>query len=182
MKKNLLKILFLALFGTMICAGSWVQPTENKQAISKEWRFPTENELTKNWKWTKKEIEENLKVIGDFDGDRINDEAQLMVKKDHSAMGLLVVFSPKTDMEYWMLLDFGKPNTLKTYRISLKKPSVYQVSCQIKEPCLFCENKEPCKNGERSISIKTSTIVVNDKDAFIWNKKRSGFMELLNFS
>jgi len=182
MKKNLLKALVLAVTWTMLCAGSWVQPTENKQAVPKEWRFPTENELAKNWKWTPKEIHENLKVIADFDGDRINDVAKLMVKKDHSAMGLLVVFSPNTNMEYWMLLDFGKPKALKKYRISLKKPSVYQVSCQIKEPCLFCENKEPCKNGERSISIKTSTIVVNNKDAFIWNKKRSGFMELLNVS
>ena len=182
MKKNLLKTLILAVTWTMFCAGSWVQPTENKHAVPKDWRFPTENELSLNWKWTTKEIQENLIVIGDFDGDRIKDEAKLMVKKDHSAMGLLVVFSPKTSMEYWMLLDFGVPKTLKKYRISLKKPSVYQVSCQIKEPCLFCENKEPCKNGERSISIKTSTIVVNKKDVFIWNKKRSRFMELLNFS
>jgi hypothetical protein len=182
MRRNLLSILVLALFWTMLCSGSWVQPTENKQAIPKEWRLPTEDELVKNWKWTQKEIIENLKIVGDFDGDRVNDEAQLMVKKDHSAMGLLVVFSPNSPMEYWMLLNIGKPKTLKTYRISLNKPSVYQVSCQIKEPCLFCENKEPCKEGERSISIKTSTIIVNDKDAFIWNKNQSGFMELLNFS
>jgi hypothetical protein len=177
MKKNIFKILVLALIWTLLFAGSYIQPLSNQSAIPKEWRLPTEDELIKNWKWTKKEITENLKITGDFDGDRVKDEAKLMVKKDHSAMGLLVVFSPNSTMEYWMLLNIGKPKTLKTYRISLKKPSVYQVSCQKKKPCLFCENKEPCNNGERSISIKTSTIVVNQKDVFIWNKKQSGFLE-----
>lgn len=121
-------------------------------------------------------------MVGDFDGDRRNDEARLMVKKDHSAMGLLVVFSPKSDMEYWMLLDMGMPKTLKTYRISLNKPNVYNVTCQLKAPCQFCENSEPCKHGNRSISVNTYAIIVNHKDAFIWDKKRSRFIELLDFS
>jgi hypothetical protein len=112
MKRNLLPILFLILFGTMLCAGSWVQPTENKQAISKEWRLPTEDELIKNWKWTKKEIEENLKIIGDFDEDRVNDEAQLMVKKDHSAMGFLVVFSPIFTIVFYSFVSFPIFNKL----------------------------------------------------------------------
>ncbi len=154
-------------------AGSWITQTESHQVVPREWRFPTENELIKNWKWTKQETQKNLKVIGDFDGDRVVDEARLMIKKDFSAMGLLVVFSPNSDMEYWMLLAIEKPKFLKEYRISSKKPGTYQVSCG--------DTKQPCKNDDQFISIRTKAIVINE-NVFLWNKGQSKFIKLPSVS
>ncbi len=174
MKKNLFSVLVLVLIWIALFAGNWIKPTLNKFATPNEWRFPTENELIKNWKWTKQEINENLRVVGDFDGDRVNDEARLMIKKDHSSMGLLVVFSPNSPMEYWMLLAIEQPKSLKNYKISSKKSRVYQVTCkQIKKTC----------GGENQLfPIRALAIVVNDSDIFIWNRGQSEFIELLNFS
>ncbi len=180
MQRKLFSILILAGVWAILFAGSWVRPTLNQQAVPKEWRLPTENELKKNWQWTDQEIKNNLQVTGDFDGDGFIDQAKLMIKNNFSAMGLLVIFSPKKVGEYWMLLEIGKLNTFKNYRIASKKPSVYEVSCKIKKPCLLCQKKEPCKKGKRKISIKTPTIVVNNENVFIWNKKGGSFLELLN--
>lgn len=182
MKKNLVSVLALLGLWTILFAGSWVRPTLSEPAIPKEWRLPTVEELKSNWKWTEQEIRKNLRVRADFNGDGLKDEAKLMVKNNGSAIGLLVVFSSKNQEKDWILLDSGYPTAMKKYRISYKKPSVYQVSCRIRRPCLLCEKKEPCENGVRRISIKTPTIVVNDRDIFIWNKRRSVFVELLNYS
>ncbi len=182
MKRNVISALALLGLWTTLVAGSWVRPTLNEPAMPKDWRLPTVEELKYNWKWTDQEIRKNLRVSADFNGDGLKDEAKLMVRNNGSAIGLLVVFSSKSEEKDWILLDSGYPAAMKKYRISYKKPSVYQVSCRVRRPCLLCEKKEPCEKGVRRISIKTPTIVVNDRDIFIWNKKRSAFVELLNYS
>jgi hypothetical protein len=182
MKRNLISVLALLGLWTILVAGSWVRPTFTEPAMPNDWRLPTVEELKNHWKWTDAEIKENLRVFADFNGDGIKDEAKLMVKNNGSAIGLLVALSSKNKENEWVLLDSGFPKAMQKYRISSKKPSVYQVSCRIRRPCLLCEKKEPCNKGVRRISIKTPTIVVNDRDIFIWNKKRSTFVELLNYS
>ncbi len=182
MTKKILYVLVLLGVWAALVAASWVRPTLSEPAAANEWRLPTVEELKKNWHWTQKEIKKNLRVVADFNGDGIKDEAKLMVKNNGSAIGLLAVISSNKAEKDWILLDTGYPNAMKQYRISSKKPSVYQVSCRIRRPCWLCEKKEPCKKGIRSISIKTPTIVVNDRDIFIWNKRRSTFVELLNYS
>jgi hypothetical protein len=182
MKRNMISVLMLLGLWTILVAGSWVRPTFTEPAMPNDWRLPTVEELKNNWKWTETEIKKNLQVSADFNGDGLKDEAKLMIKNNGSAIGLLVVFSSRGEEKDWVLLDSGFPTAMQKYRISYKKPSVYQVSCRIRRPCLLCEKKEPCNKGIRHISIKTPTIVINDRDIFIWNKKRSSFVEILNYS
>jgi hypothetical protein len=120
-------VLILLRLWTILVAGSWVKPTFTETAMPTDWRLLTVEELKNNWKWTETEIKKNLQVSADFNGDGLKDEAKLMIKNKGAAIGLFVVFSSRGEEKDWILLDSGYPTALQKYRISSKKPSVYQV-------------------------------------------------------
>lgn len=97
-------------------------------SIPQGWRAPISSELGDDWR--KKEAERYLVVKGDFNGDRVIDEARLFVREDGSGLGLFGFVSEKNRTIKTYLLDEMKGSgSIHAMGIKKVSPGSYKTAC-----------------------------------------------------
>ena len=151
---------------------------EIKITLPEGWRFPTEKELS--YASRKDSSTKYAKVIADFNGDGINDEAFLLKSTKFSGEGLFVRLSKKQGGFRWVeldVIDWGKqyPNVDLTMGVDIAKPGEYKTACG--------KGYFECKEGEPEVlKLRRAAIdyfrFESANSFFVWDDKTAKFKRI----
>ena len=153
------RLILLLLITTAIYADSPTMPSE--------WRIPSESELGDNWR---EGIHKNAAVVGDFNGDGLNDGAYLVVSSDGQWEGLLAFISLE-DKVRWYELSKSKFDVKVFMGLDWYSPGRYKVLCETDAECEESLKKE--------IAIETDAFAFyrpgSASSIFVWNMEDAEF-------
>lgn len=137
------------------------------------WRAPKPQELVTDIDWRKDERNRYLIVSGDFDGDKKQDFARLLVSDSHNAMGLFVILS-SSDNNPFLLNQIPDKRMIQVIGIALAKPGKYKTACG--------KGYFPCAKGEPAeIYLRTAGINYFKEGSansfFVWDRKVRKFRQ-----
>jgi len=135
--------------------------------IPGEWRMPSENELSDEWRNGKYK---NAQVIGDFNGDKLIEGAFLAVSKDGKLEGL-IAFIYLNNKENWFVLDKHEFHKTVSMGLDICKPGKYKTLCAADEECK--------KGSKKEITIKHDAFTYYNPEGarsiFMWDSKNNLF-------
>ena len=153
------RIILFLLISTTILADS---PT-----IPSEWRMPNEIELGDDWR---EGIYKNAVVVGDFNGDGLNDGAYLVVSSDGLLEGLLAFIKLESEVR-WFELSKSKFSGKVFMGLDKYLPGKYKVICETHTECEENLKKEiPIKSDSFSFYRPGSASSI-----FVWNEESAAF-------
>lgn len=91
------------------------------------WRLPTKLELSDDWR--KKDQNKFASIIGDFDGDKILDEAKILVTNDSKKMGVFIWWGKDKSGKPTALFDESEISQIHGMGIEIFSPGNYQTAC-----------------------------------------------------
>ena len=159
----------------------FVTPSFAKENIilPEGWRYPTTEELSDE-PLRKDSPTKYIKVVADFNGDGINDEAYLVKSTKFSGEGLLVRLSDKQKGFRWLVLattDWGKeyPKVNLSMGINIVEPGQYKTACG--------KGYYECKKGEPEVlKLKLPAIdyfkFESANSFFFWDDKTNSFKRI----
>ena len=165
-------ILFLILLVTPSFA-------KDNIVLPEGWRYPTTAELSDE-PGRKDTPTKYIKVVADFNGDGIDDEAYLVKSTKFSGEGLLVRVSDKQKGYMWLTLatiDWGKkyPNVNLSMGIDIVKSGEYNTACG--KGYYECEKGEP-----KVLKLKRPAInyfkFESANSFFFWDDKTAKFKSI----
>ena len=107
------------------------------------WRHPAPNEGTQGWRG--ESSHRYLVVTGDFDGDRLADEARLLVREEKLGIGLLAKVSSAAVKDPMILDEMEDISALRYMGIELAPPGEYKTAC--------AKGRRDCGPGEPALLI-----------------------------
>lgn len=139
------------------------------------WRFPIEKELS--YESRKDSPTKYTRVIADFNGDGINDEAFLLKSTKFSGEGLFVRLSNKENVFRWIeldVIDWGKKysNVDLSMGVDIAKPGEYKTACG--KGYFECNEDEPKVLKVRRPAIDYFRFE-SANSFFLWNEKTAIF-------
>lgn len=148
-------------------------------ALPEGWRLPTAEELSSEAN-RKDSPTKYAKVIADFNGDGINDEAFLLKSTKFSGEGLFVRLSDGQKGFKWMkldVIDWGEeyPKVNLSMGISVAKPGAYKTACG--------KGYFECKEGEPEVlKLRQPAIdyfrFESANSFFVWDEKTKSFKRI----
>ncbi|SHN57494.1 hypothetical protein [Desulfovibrio litoralis] len=142
--------------------------------LPQNWRLPTDKELKATWRDENKG--KYAIVKGDFNSDKIVDEAKLLVRKDGMGFGLFAFVSQKDNYFKTYLLDEMQDHTLiQVFGIKDVASGVYKTACG--------KGYWDCQQGETpEIVIKNTAIdyfkTEGANSFFYWDNKENTFKRI----
>ena len=130
MEKIVILLLILCI-SVPVFAGGPVLPDE--------WRMPTDQELSDNWRTGKYK---NAMAVGDFNGDGLIEGAFIVVSKDGKWEGLIAFVYLPNKKEQWFVLDKNELYNTVFMGLDLYKPGKYKVLCETESECKQGYKKE----------------------------------------
>lgn len=144
-------------------------------ALPEGWRYLTTEELS-NQSWRQNSPTKYAKLVADFNGDGIDDNAYILKNTNFSREGLFVHLSDKQAGFKWLLLDTTDLARTNLYMgIDAVKPGEYITACG--------KGYFKCKKGEPAI-LKIERPAINYfqfesvNSFFVWNDKTRLFKQI----
>ena len=111
---------------------------ESPTAPPKGWRYPTMAEISQDWRAVSPH--KHALISADFDGDRMQDRAMLLVKANNMGAALVVILGrmPNKALVLEPLEDIGR---LDVMGIEVVEPGQYETACG--KGYFECEKGEP---------------------------------------
>ena len=97
--------------------------------LPKGWRVPTKDETKYDIPIREKDPYRYLRVIGDFDGDKITDEARILVNDSKNKMGVFVFLARNGSYKTIQLVEYDNKDWVKAIGISIVEPGEYKTAC-----------------------------------------------------
>jgi hypothetical protein len=136
------------------------------------WRVPTAEELANDIDWRKEDPNRYLSVSGDFDGDKKQDSAQLLVNDARNSMALFVMLS-SNNYKPTLLDEMTDKRMITVMGVALAKPADYKTACG--KGYFKCEKNEP-----ESIRLKNPAIDYFKEGSansfFVWEPRTRRFV------
>jgi hypothetical protein len=137
--------------------------------LPKQYRFPTEEELSAEWR--KGDADKYATIAADFNGDGLVDGAFLVVDEKHKKLVLMIVLINKDFSETWLKLQSMDLAALKYQGIALIRPSTVTVY-----------KGEAVENNKQAKTLKFNSIKSFSSEGpssvFFWNPSKQRFHQL----
>lgn len=91
------------------------------------WRLPTKLELSDEWR--KKDKDKFASIIGDFDGDKIPDEAKILISNDNKKMGIFIWWGKDKSGKATEVFSASDMSQIHSMGIEKFTPGSYQTAC-----------------------------------------------------
>jgi hypothetical protein len=138
------------------------------------WRMPTAKELGDDIDWRKEDPNRYLSVSGDFDGDKKQDSAQLLVNDARNSMALFVMLSSNS-YKPSLLDEIADKRMITVMGVALAKPAYYKTACG--KGYYKCGKNEP-----ENIRLKNPAIDYFKESSansfFVWQPRTRRFVRL----
>jgi hypothetical protein len=97
--------------------------------LPKGWRVPTKEETKYDLPIREEDPYRYLRVIADFDGDKITDEARILVNDSKNKMGIFVFLRRNNNYKTIRLVEYDNKTWAEVIGISIVKPGKYKTAC-----------------------------------------------------
>jgi hypothetical protein len=137
------------------------------------WRLPTVQEADN---WYRKGTDKFLSAVSDFNGDNRQDIARLLIRKDDSIVGLLVLVSDKSDdSKLFSLVTTDIQSGIKGVGVETVKPGSYTIACG--------KGHWNCREDEfpiLEIPLEGINLFIFESAAsyYYWDQEKKGFVEI----
>ena len=118
--------------------------TLSMSASAESWRFPSEQDITGDWKIFQNQIPRPYFVEGDFDGNGVDDEIWLVINTSSSGWQLIAILNGNESPK---ILVTAAEGTAQTFGIEKVQPGDYKTACG--KGYWECSSNEP-----ESLSLK----------------------------
>lgn len=137
------------------------------------WRYPQELDYLGNWKEFRKDLPVPFHVRADFNGDKISDDAWILIRTDDIGWGLFVFLSQGTGKVRTILLDnHPKDANPQTMGLGLVQKGAHKTACG--------KGYWECKRGEPAVLHLKNTgieyfVYESSSSIFYWNQATNKF-------
>ena len=139
------------------------------------WRFPTAKDVKGNWKLFKKEVPVPFKVKGDFNGDKLIDEAWILIPTTGKGLKLFAFLKQKNNSFRAVQLDYVESGKPQQMYVSVAKPKRYDTACG--------KGYWDCTAGEPAVlNLKTKAIAYGIYESalsfYYWDNQAKSFKNI----
>ena len=120
METKILPIFFLFLIA---CTAT------NAQTLPSGWRYPKPTDFKGNWKHFKKDLPKPYHVRADYNGDKILDNAWILIPTKGKGQGLFVFLGQKSGSPQVIQLEHDASSSPQEMYLSLGEPETYDTAC-----------------------------------------------------
>lgn len=99
------------------------------QTLPSGWRYPKPDDDKGDWKDFKKEIPKPFNVRADFNGDKIVDDAWILIPTKGKAQGLFVFLGQMSGPPQVIQLEYDGSSSPQEMYLSLAEPGTYDTAC-----------------------------------------------------
>lgn len=144
-----------------------------KQMPPRGWRFPQESDYLGNWKNFRKDLPVPFHVRADFNGDKITDDAWILIRTDDVGWGLFVFLSRRPGTVRTIRLDnHPKDANPQTMGLGLAQKGKHQTACG--------KGYWECKRGEPAVLPLRNPgfeyfVYESSSSIFYWNQSTNKF-------
>ena len=169
MMKKICSLCLIALGGIALSCG--VIFGEDRLIVN-GWRYPVESDIILDWKDFRNTNPEPYHCFGDFNGDALRDEANILINEKTGKGGLFVFLSQPKGSHKVIQLDNIEKSSIQRMGISTVKPGKYKTACG--------KGYWPCKNDEAPEIILYHEaldylIFESANSFFYWSEKNRDF-------
>lgn len=93
------------------------------------WRFPTTKDFKGEWKANKKDVPLPYKIIGDFNADKLKDEAWLLIPTTGKSTGLFVFLRQSNNTFRSVQLNYFEGENPQGFYLSVADKGKYDTAC-----------------------------------------------------
>jgi hypothetical protein len=153
-----------------------VSPSAAIDSPPEGWRFPVESDYSGDWQAFSKDLLTPFHVGADFNGDRILDEAWILIRTRSVGWGLFVFLSQKDGKTKTIQLQDRKGDSNpQRFGIKLVLPGKYKTACG--------KGYWECKRGEPEVLELSNPafeffLYESSSSIYFWDKKANTFKQI----
>ena len=162
--KKLLAILFIFILPFVVFGQTPKAPSG--------WRFPQATDFNGEWKANRKDVPSPNKINGDFNADKLKDEAWILIPTSGKAIGVFVFLRQKDNSFRSVQLDYFEGESPQASYISLAPKNKYDTACG--KGYWDCSENEPAVLDLKTEGIYFASYEGGSK-IFYWSSLRKTF-------
>jgi hypothetical protein len=167
----------MRILSLLILVLSLAPTTLAGQRPPKGWRFPIESDYVGEWKDFRERLPVPFHVKADFTGDKIADDAWILIRSDNKGWGLFVFLGRRSGKAKIVQLDnHPEDSSPQKMGIALARPGDHKTACG--KGYYECKRSEPEMLRLKNPGIEYFYHEVSSS-IFYWSKSANRFKQVL---